>query len=41
MVVNALLEHEKLQTVLVRVHKPFAPIPGILKDVAVEVLRKR
>jgi 7,8-dihydroneopterin aldolase/epimerase/oxygenase len=38
---QVLLEHEKLQAVLVRVHKPFAPIPGIFKDVAVEVLRKR
>jgi 7,8-dihydroneopterin aldolase/epimerase/oxygenase len=38
---QVLLEHEKLQAVLVRVHKPFAPIPGIFRDVAVEVLRKR
>jgi dihydroneopterin aldolase len=38
---QVLLEHPKLGTVLVRVHKPFAPIPGIFKDVAVEVTRTR
>jgi 7,8-dihydroneopterin aldolase/epimerase/oxygenase len=38
---QVLLEHERLATVLVRVHKPFAPIPGIFRDVAVEVLRTR
>jgi 7,8-dihydroneopterin aldolase/epimerase/oxygenase len=38
---RVLLEHGRLLTVLVRVHKPFAPIPGIFRDVAVEVLRSQ
>jgi 7,8-dihydroneopterin aldolase/epimerase/oxygenase len=38
---RVLLEHPKLQTILVRVHKPFAPIPGIFRDVVVEITRTR
>ena len=38
---QVLLEHQGLELVLVRVHKPFAPIPGIFRDVAVEVIRTR
>ena len=38
---RVLLEHPKLELVLVRVHKPFAPIPGIFRDVTVEVTRTR
>jgi 7,8-dihydroneopterin aldolase/epimerase/oxygenase len=38
---RVLLEHPRLLAVLVRVHKPFAPIPGIFRDVVVEVLRSR
>lgn len=32
-----LAEHPRLQTVLVRVHKPHAPIAGIFRDVYAEV----
>ena len=36
-----LAEHAMLQRVIVRVHKPHAPIPGVFRDVAVEVDRHR
>lgn len=34
-------EHGKVQTVTVRVHKPHAPLPGVVRDVFVEVRRDR
>ena len=34
-------EHHKLNGVLVRVHKPHAPIPGVFRDVYVEVERRK
>lgn len=40
--VTALLgAHPPLQAVLVRVHKPHAPLPGIVRDVYAEVYRER
>ncbi len=38
----AVLEaEERVRTVLVRVHKPHAPLPGVVRDVFVEVRRSR
>ena len=34
-------EHAAVQTVTVRVHKPHAPLPGVVRDVYVEVRRTR
>ena len=39
--VSILEEHTKLARVIVRVHKPHAPIPGVFRDVVVEVDRHR
>lgn len=36
-----LSEHARVQSVTVRVHKPHAPLPGVLRDVFVEVRRAR
>jgi 7,8-dihydroneopterin aldolase/epimerase/oxygenase len=33
--------HRLVQQLTVRVHKPFAPIPGLFRDVFVEVTRSR
>jgi 7,8-dihydroneopterin aldolase/epimerase/oxygenase len=33
--------HAPVQRLTVRVHKPFAPIPGLFRDVFVEVTRSR
>ncbi|GAW92214.1 dihydroneopterin aldolase [Calderihabitans maritimus] len=35
----ALLQQEKVEKVVVRVKKPFAPIPGKFKSMAVEIVR--
>lgn len=41
-IANRLLVAEpRLQQVLVRVHKPHAPLPGVVRDVFVEVRRER
>lgn len=38
----ALLERERLvRSVTIRVHKPHAPLPGVVRDVFVEVCRER
>ena len=36
-----LSEHSKVQRVVVRVHKPHAPLPGVVRDVCAEVRRAR
>lgn len=36
-----LKEHELAQGVTVRVHKPHAPLPGVVRDIFVEVNRQR
>ncbi len=36
-----LREHPQLESVLVRVHKPFAPLPGIFRNVYSEVVLHR
>ena len=36
-----LAEHERLGAVIVRVHKPHAPLPGVFRDVFAEVHRSR
>lgn len=36
-----LLETPKVERVVVRVHKPHAPLPGVLRDVFAEVERNR
>ncbi|MEX2543035.1 MAG: dihydroneopterin aldolase [Trueperaceae bacterium] len=38
---TVLTEEPLLSSVLVRVHKPHAPLPGVVRDVYVEVLRER
>ena len=39
---NAMLAREpRVRSVLVRVHKPHAPLPGVVRDVFVEVRRDR
>ena len=38
---RVLSEHVRVQTVTVRVHKPHAPLPGVVRDVFVEVRRTR
>ncbi len=38
---RVLSEYAPVQTVLVRVHKPHAPLPGVFRDVFVEVRRVR
>jgi 7,8-dihydroneopterin aldolase/epimerase/oxygenase len=38
---DILQEHSVVQQVMVRVHKPHAPLPGVVRDVVVEVCRKR
>ncbi len=41
-IAGRLLESEELvDSVVVRVHKPNAPLPGIVRDVFVEVIRSR
>ena len=41
-IANRLLDSEaRVVRVVVRVHKPHAPLPGVLKDVYVEVVRDR
>lgn len=34
---RVLREHPRLERVTVRVHKPFAPLPGVFRDVTVEL----
>jgi dihydroneopterin aldolase len=36
-----LQNHANVQMVVARVHKPHAPLPGVVRDVIVEVYRKR
>lgn len=36
-----LTDHAPLERVIVRVHKPHAPIPGVFRDVFIEVDRKK
>jgi dihydroneopterin aldolase len=36
-----LREHPRLESVMVRVHKPHAPIPGIFSDVYAETTQER
>lgn len=36
-----LSESERLERVVVRVHKPHAPLPGVVRDVVAEVHRER
>jgi len=36
-----LAAEERVAQVTVRVHKPHAPLPGVVRDVAVEVRRER
>lgn len=38
---RVLMDHAMVVRVLVRVHKPHAPIPGVFRDVFVEVDRSR
>jgi dihydroneopterin aldolase len=38
---DILLGHSLVQQVVVRVHKPHAPLPGVVRDVVVEVCRQR
>ena len=38
---RVLEEHPKVQGVTTRVHKPHAPLPGVVRDVYVEVVRNR
>jgi len=38
---RVLEEHPKVQDVTTRVHKPHAPLPGVVRDVYVEVVRSR
>jgi 7,8-dihydroneopterin aldolase/epimerase/oxygenase len=38
---DILQEHSLVQQVIVRVHKPHAPLPGVVRDVVVEVCRER
>ena len=38
---RVLEEHPKVNTVTTRVHKPHAPLPGVVRDVYVEVVRNR
>lgn len=38
---RVLEEHPKVQRVTTRVHKPHAPLPGVVRDVYVEVVRSR
>lgn len=41
-IARRLLDSERLvDSVVVRVHKPHAPLPGVLRDVVVEVVRDR
>lgn len=42
LIANATLDEEPLvREVVVRVHKPHAPLPGVVRDVYVEVRRER
>ena len=34
-------EHDRLEKVVIRVHKPHAPLPGVIRDIYVELERKR
>ena len=36
-----LVDMDRVETVVVRVHKPHAPLPGVLRDVFVEIERVR
>ncbi|MBI0445840.1 MULTISPECIES: dihydroneopterin aldolase [Deinococcus] len=36
-----LRDHPRLEAVTVRVHKPFAPLPGVFRDVYAELTLKR
>lgn len=36
-----LKEHAKVARVIIRVHKPHAPLPGVVRDIYVEVERQR
>jgi 7,8-dihydroneopterin aldolase/epimerase/oxygenase len=38
---DILLQHSLVQKVVTRVHKPHAPLPGVVRDVVVEVCRLR
>ena len=38
---RVLEEHSRVQAVTTRVHKPHAPLPGVVRDVYVEVQRTR
>lgn len=38
---RVLEEHPKVKSVTTRVHKPHAPLPGVVRDVYVEVVRHR
>lgn len=38
---RVLREHGRVEVVTVRVHKPHAPLPGVVRDVSVEVVRRR
>ena len=38
---RVLQEHERVKRITVRVHKPHAPLPGVVRDVVVEVDRSR
>lgn len=41
-IAGSVLESEaRVQSVVVRVHKPHAPLPGVVRDVFVEVRRER
>lgn len=39
-IADIVLEKFQVQQVKVRVHKPQAPIPGVIRNVAVEIMRK-
>jgi dihydroneopterin aldolase len=38
---QVLAQHPKIQRLIVRVHKPHAPIEGVFRDVYTEVVRER
>ena len=38
---RVLKEHSKVTQITVRVHKPHAPLPGVVRDVYVQVVRDR
>ncbi|MEJ2359770.1 MAG: dihydroneopterin aldolase [Deinococcales bacterium] len=41
-IASALLASEtRVQSVVVRVHKPHAPLPGVVRDVFAEIRRER